>query len=106
MATGETTTFDVNGTQTNGYLAQPAGGGNGASIVVVHEWWGLNEHTKDIARRYADEGFTAMAPDLYDGKVTKDPQEASQLMHDLAPERGIEILDAAVEHLSGLAGVD
>jgi carboxymethylenebutenolidase len=107
MAKGEMTTFDVNGKPTDGYLARPEGDGAGAAgIIVIHEWWGLNEHTKDIARRYADEGFTALAPDLYDGTVTKDPQEASRLMHALDPERGIEILDAAVASLAAADGVD
>jgi carboxymethylenebutenolidase len=106
MATGETITFDVGGTPTNGYLARPAGGGNGAGVVVIHEWWGLNEHTKDIARRWAAEGFTALAPDLYEGVVTADPQEASRLMHALTPERGLAVLDAAVEQLASTEGVD
>ena len=107
MATGEMITFDVNGKATGGYLARPEGGGaDGAGIVVVHEWWGLNEHTKDIARRYADEGFTALAPDLYDGTVTADAQEASKLMHALDAERGLEILDATVARLADEDGVD
>jgi carboxymethylenebutenolidase len=106
MAKGEMISFDVSGKATAGYLARPEGGGDGAGVIVIHEWWGLNEHTKDIARRYADEGFTALAPDLYDGTVTKDPQEASKLMHALDSERGIEILDAAVASLATTGGVD
>lgn len=106
MATNETITFEVDGRLTNGYVARPGAGANGAGIIVVHEWWGLNEHTKDIARRYAEEGFTALAPDLYEGTVTTDPQEASRLMHDLSPERGVAVLDAAVEWLAGLEGVE
>src|SRR4029079_19512422 len=86
--------------------ARPDGGGNGAAVVVVHEWCGLNEHTKDIARRYADEGFVALAPDLYEGKVTKDPKEASTLMQHLAPEKRVETLNAAVERLGSVEGVD
>ena len=103
---GETITFEVDGKQTNGYLARPEGGGTGAAVIVIQEWWGLNEHTKDIARRYADEGFVAFAPDLFDGVVTTDPKRASELMHALDPERGVDILNAAVERLSGLKGVD
>lgn len=106
MASGESIAFDVDGTSTEGYLARPDGESNGIGIVVVHEWWGLNEHTKDIARRYANAGFVALAPDLYDGVVTKDPQRASQLMHDLDPERGIRVLNAAVDHLAAVEGVD
>jgi carboxymethylenebutenolidase len=106
MANDETITFEVDGTPTNGYLARPEGGGNGAGVVVIHEWWGLNEHTKDIARRWAAEGFTALAPDLYEGVVTKDPQEASRLMHALAPDRALAVLDASVERLAATEGVD
>lgn len=106
MATGEMITFDANGKTTDGFLARPDGGGNGAGVIVIQEWWGLNEHTKDIARRWADEGFTALAPDLYDGTVTKDPQEASRLMHALSPEHGISILNAAVDKLAATEGVD
>jgi carboxymethylenebutenolidase len=106
MATGEMIAFDVDGEQTAGYLARPTGGGNGAALIVVHEWWGLNEHTKDIARRYADEGFIALAPDLYAGTVTSNPQEASALMKKLGPEAGVKTLNAAVEHLAAVDGVD
>jgi carboxymethylenebutenolidase len=106
MATGETIEFDADGTPTAGYLARPEGDANGAGVVIVHEWWGLNEHTKDIARRYADEGFVALAPDLYGGVVTKDAKEASKLMHELDPERGIAILDAAVDRLGRVEGID
>src|SRR5438105_2704573 len=106
MAKGDTITLDVNGEKTAGYLARPDGDGNGAALVIVQEWWGLNEHIKDIARRYADEGYVAFAPDLYGGVVTADPQEASRLMHELAPERGIEILNAAVDWLSTVDRVD
>lgn len=106
MATAETIDFEWSDGKAEGYLARPDGGGDGRAVIVVHEWWGLNEHTKDIARRYAGEGFIAFAPDLYGGVVTKDPQEASRLMHDLDPERGISILDGAVERLAADEGVD
>jgi carboxymethylenebutenolidase len=106
MATGELITFDVNDGSANGYLATPDENGNGRAVVVVHEWWGLNEHTRDIANRYANEGFVAFAPDLYDGIVTKDAQEASKLMHGLDQEHGIAILDAAVDQLARIEGVD
>ena len=106
MATGEMITFEVNGKETDGYLARPAEGEDLPALIIVHEWWGLNEHTKDIARRYAGEGFIAFAPDLYDRTVTRDQQEASRLMKALDPERGLEILNAAVERLSTVDGVD
>ena len=106
MATGEMITFDAAGKERKGYLARPEGDPNGRAVVVVQDWWGLNENTKDIARRYADEGFVAFAPDLDDGVVTKDAGEASRLMRDLDPDHGIAILDGALDHLATLDGVD
>ncbi len=106
MATGEMITFTADGKATNGYLARPEGNANGASVVVIQEWWGLNDQTKSIADRYAAEGFVALAPDLYEGTVTKDAQEASRLMHALDPEKGVEILHEAVDYLATVEGVD
>jgi carboxymethylenebutenolidase len=99
-------TFEANGKATNGYLASPDADPGGAGVIVVHEWWGLNDQTQDVARRFADEGFTALAPDLYDGELTTDPKEASRLMHELDQERGIEILNDAVDRLAATEGVD
>lgn len=69
------------------------------AVLVIQEWWGLNDHIKDIAGRYADEGFIAIAPDLYHGRLAKDPEEAGKLMHGLAIEDGIgtitQVMDAA-----------
>ena len=102
----ENVRFDVNGSDAAGYLATPNDGGSGPAVIVIHEWWGLNEHTRDIARRWADAGFVALAPDLYRGVVTADPAEASKLMHALSVEDGIATLDAAVARLSAVPGVD
>lgn len=106
MASEVSMSFDVQGIAVAGSLATPDGGSTGPAVIVIHEWWGLNEHTRDIARRWADAGFVAFAPDLYGGKVTTDPAEASNLMHALSQENGLEILDAAVEKLANVPGVD
>lgn len=106
MPLAENVSFDVNGTATAGYLAKPSDGGSGPAVIVIHEWWGLNDHTRDIARRWADAGFVALAPDLYRGVVTTDPAEASKLMHDLSPEDGLETLNAAVSTLASTPGAD
>ncbi len=66
-----------------GYLAQPAAPGPHPAVVVVQEWWGLNQHIKDIANRFAAEGFVALAPDLYHGAVTSEPNEARKLVMEL-----------------------
>ena len=63
----------------DGYLS-PAVGGKGPGIIVIQEWWGLVPHIKDIADRFAEAGFTALAPDFYHGKTATEPDEAGSLM--------------------------
>ncbi len=66
------------------------------AVMVIQEWWGLNEHVRDIAGRYAKEGFIAIAPDLYRGHVATNSDDASKMMHDLALEDGIETIRNSV----------
>ncbi len=82
------------------YEAKPAGAGPFPAVIVLQEWWGLNDHIKDIARRLAGEGYVALAPDLYHGKVTKDPNEAGRLMGALSPDAALKDLNAAVDVLA------
>lgn len=84
----ESLSFSTPNGDTTAYVAMPDTP-NGKAVVVVHEWWGLNDHVKDIAGRYASEGFIAIAPDLYRGKVATNPDEASKMMHGLAIEDGL-----------------
>ena len=95
MAT-ETLSFNASGGETTAYVAVPEAS-NGKAVIVIQEWWGLNEHIKDIARRYSDEGFTAIAPDLYRGQVAADPQEAGEMMQALKTEDGIDIIKNAMD---------
>ncbi|HEY0460250.1 MAG TPA: dienelactone hydrolase family protein [Pyrinomonadaceae bacterium] len=95
MAT-ETLSFNTSGGETTAYVAVPEAS-NGKAVIVVQEWWGLNEHIKDIARRYSDEGFTAIAPDLYRGQVAANPQEAGEMMQALKTEDGIDIIKNAMD---------
>jgi carboxymethylenebutenolidase len=77
------------------YVAQPAGSDARPAVVVVQEWWGLNEHIRDVARRFAREGYVAVAPDLYSRqghKVASDPNTAAQLMGGLKKDDGIDDL--------------
>jgi carboxymethylenebutenolidase len=67
-----------------------------AAIILIQEWWGINDHIRDIAGRYAAEGVVCIAPDLYRGKITKDPKEAAALMQSLAIADGIETIKAAI----------
>ncbi len=81
------------------FMANPPQGGPFPGVIVVQEWWGLNDHIKDVTRRLASEGFAAVAPDLYDGKVTKDPGVAGSMMQSLDQNAALQKLDEAAESL-------
>ena len=78
------------------YVAEPAGGGSPRpAVIVVQEWWGLDDHIKDIARRFAREGYFAVAPDLYSrqgNKVATDANVAGELMGKLDQADGLDDL--------------
>jgi len=91
------------------YVVGPKAKGRYPAILVVQEWWGLNEHIKDIARRVAREGYVAIAPDLYSRlghKVTTEANEAGKLMQALQESDGLTDLRATVTYLKTLDGVD
>jgi carboxymethylenebutenolidase len=100
---GEMATFPANGGTASGYLALPASG-RGPGVIVIQEWWGLNDHVKHVADRFAGEGLTALAPDLYHGTVTKSPDEAGKLLMAMNIGTAESDLRAAVAHLRGLTG--
>jgi carboxymethylenebutenolidase len=103
--TGTRVEFPSNGGTTGGYLAEPApGSGSGKGVVVLQEYWGLNAHILRVAERFAAAGFTALAPDLYHGKVTKSPDEAGKLLMALNIAQAEKDLRGAVSHLRGLTG--
>ncbi len=66
------------------------------AIILIHEWWGINGHIRDLASRYAAEGFVCIAPDLFRGKLAKNTEEAAALMKGLAIADGIETIRAAL----------
>jgi carboxymethylenebutenolidase len=70
--------FKANGRTANGYLSLPDKPGPG--LLVIQEWWGLVDHIKDLADRFAREGFVALAPDLYHGDMTKSPDQAGKML--------------------------
>lgn len=76
-----------------------------AGVILIQEWWGINDHIRDLAGRYAEEGYLCVAPDLYRGRVTKDKEEASALMHALEIEDGLETIRAALESAEETYGV-
>ena len=74
------------------FEARPSGAGAYPGVIVVQEWWGLNDHIRDVAQRIAAEGFVTLTPDLYKGRVTKDPNQASAWMAALDREEAMRIL--------------
>jgi carboxymethylenebutenolidase len=82
------------------FLATPKGEGPFAGVVVVQEWWGLDDHIKDVAQRLAREGFAALAPDLYRGEVVSEPDEAQKLMMALDMNRAGGELTKAADYLA------
>jgi carboxymethylenebutenolidase len=95
---GEMVEFAANGGMAQGYLALPASGA-GPGVIVLQEWWGLVPHIKDVADRFAAEGFVALAPDLYHGEVGKSPDEAGKLMMALNIGETEKDLRGAVNYL-------
>jgi len=94
----QNTTFPSNGGTAHGYLAIPERG-YGPGLVVIQEWWGLTTHIADLARRFAREGFVALAPDLYGGATTHDAAEAGRLARELPVDRAARDLAGAVDYL-------
>ncbi len=91
------------GGSTKGYFAQ-AGAGR-PSVIVIQEWWGLNDQICGVADRFARAGFNALAPDLYEGRVTQQPDEANHLMSGLDfPGATHQDLRGAAQHLAASGG--
>jgi len=90
--------FAADGKRSGGYLATPASG-SGPGVVVIQEWWGLVDHVKDVADRFAGEGFTALAPDLYHGETAANPDDAGKLMMALDIGRAERDLRGAIDCL-------
>ena len=90
--------FPASGATGSGYLALPPTGG-GPGVIVIQEWWGLVDHIKDVADRFAAEGFVALAPDLFDGQTTESPAEAGKMMMALEIDGASQYLKGAIEYL-------
>ncbi len=97
------------GVRLAGFLARPNDEKPRPAVVVIHEWWGLNDHIKDVAQRFSKAGYIAVTPDLYSRlghKVTKDPAEAAKLMESLQSQHALKDLNATTQHLKTLPFVD
>ncbi|MGH3991855.1 MAG: dienelactone hydrolase family protein [Pseudonocardiaceae bacterium] len=97
--------FQANGGTAPGYLAVPESG-NGPGVVVLQEWWGVDEHIRDVCDRFAKEGFFALAPDLYRGETTDQPDEAQQKMMALSMDEAEKDMRGAVDFLAEHEGVE
>lgn len=96
----DTETVAYNG-DTKGYLAHPKGSGRNPGVVMIHEWWGLNDNVRMEARRLAGEGYTVLAVDLYRGKTATTAEVARNLVVDVVhdPADAITNLNAAVAYV-------
>ncbi|HTP08981.1 MAG TPA: dienelactone hydrolase family protein [Anaerolineae bacterium] len=97
--------FPINAHNAPGYLAQPGDGQAHPGIVVIQEWWGLVPHIKDVAERFAREGFVALAPDLYHGQAADEPDKARKLAMALDAQRAVQEIAAAARYLKKLQNV-
>lgn len=93
---GEIIEFPSNGSTGQGWLALPAGE-SGPGVVVIQEWWGLVDHIKDVCQRLADESFVALAPDLFKGETTDEPDDAEKKMMALRLDQAGKDMSGAVD---------
>src|SRR5688572_27943704 len=96
---GEMVQFPFAGGTTGGYLSEPKYG-IGPGVVVIEEWWGLVDHIKDVCDRFAEEGFVALARDLYHGKSCPSPDEAGQQMIAMRIDEAERYFSTAVGYLA------
>ena len=103
---GTNVTFASAPGEGSGYLSLPAGAGKHPAIIVIQEWWGLNDWIKQQADRFASQGYVALAPDLYRGKVASDPNMAHELMRGMPQDRAMSDLRGAFRFLEARKDVD
>jgi carboxymethylenebutenolidase len=103
LPVGETISLAGGG---SGWLARPASPGKHPAIILLPEWWGLNDWIKQDATRFAAAGYVALAVDIYRGKSTNDPSEAHELMRGLPDDRAMTDMKAAFDALAARPDVD
>ena len=101
---GEEITFArPDGQDSKGYYVAPDAGESTSGIIVIQEWWGLNDQIKSVAERFAQKGYHALVPDLYKGKVTLEAAEAEHLMTNLDfQDATIQDIKGAMQYLKGI----
>jgi carboxymethylenebutenolidase len=110
MATLRTATVDIkeNGAMAKAYLAQLDDAAKHPGLILIQEWWGIEAHVIDLAQKLAVEGFVVVVPDLYDGKVATEPDDAGKAVMSVAGnlEKALKKVKGAIEYLQGLPEVE
>jgi carboxymethylenebutenolidase len=96
---GEMVSFASNGGTSEGYLAVPENP-NGSGVIVIQEWWGLVGHVQNVAERFAAQGYLTLAPDLFHGVKTNEPDEAVKLLMGLAMDQAAKDMSGAAAYLA------
>src|SRR6476660_4672958 len=104
-ANGKEVSYKSGDETVKGILYTPAGKGPFPALVVIHEWWGLNDWVKEQASKLSDQGYVTLAVDLYRGKVAKTPDEAHEIMRGVPEDRAKRDLHAAFEFLASQSNV-
>ena len=104
-ADGKPVSYKSGDETVQGVLYTPAGKGPFPALIVIHEWWGLNDWVKDQASKFADQGYEALAIDLYRGKVATTPDMAHEIMRGVPEDRAKRDLHAAFEFLASQSNV-
>ena len=102
---GQSIEYPSNGNAAAGYLSLPETG-SGPGVIVIQEWWGLVPHIEDVADRFAAEGYLALAPDLYHGQSTTEPDEAQKYMMELRMDEAVQDMTGAVGYLRNHEAVE
>ena len=102
----ETVLYKSGDETVTGYLALPDSAGPHPAIVVIHEWWGLNDWVKEQTQKFAQQGYVVLAVDLYRGKVAADPDQAHELMRGMPQDRAVSDLIAAFNYLASRPDVN
>jgi carboxymethylenebutenolidase len=104
-ATPKDVTYKSGDDTVKGILYSPKGKGPFPGIIVIHEWWGLNDWIKEEASKLSDQGYVTLAIDLYRGKVATTPEEAHEIMRGVPEDRASRDLKAAYAYLASQSNV-
>lgn len=105
-AEGKPVSYKSGDETVSGMLYAPSGKGPFPGLIVIHEWWGLNDWVKEQASKLADQGYVALAVDLYRGKVATTPEEAHEIMRGVPEDRAKRDLRAAFDYLAKQKNVE